>query len=432
MQRLLITGGHPLKGTVAISGAKNAALPIIMASLLIDGAVTLHNVPRLNDIFTLEKIMSHIGVHIKFVERHTLHIQPNTLNTLQVPYELVKTMRASVLALGPLLARYGEAEVSLPGGCAIGARPVDLHIKGMAALGATVQIKEGYIRAQCKGRLQGADITMDLKSVTGTENIMIAAVLARGTTVIRNAAREPEVIDLANYLNTVGAQIKGAGTDTITIDGVETLTGGEYTVMPDRIEAGTFLVAAVMTQGSVRLTSIQAQLLSDVIDKLRHMGADITVGDDEIVVTMKKRPKAIDITTAPFPGFPTDMQAQFMALNAVAQGHSRFVETIFENRFMHVQELVRMGANLTVRGNVVTCHGIQELTGAPVMASDLRASSCLVLAGLVAQGETIVERIYHLDRGYEHLEQKLTALGANVKRFETTTVGKETTIATVI
>ena len=415
MQKLKIRGGKPLHGEVRISGAKNAALPILCASLLAADALKLHNVPELNDIGTMLKLLQQMGVAcVRAGENVTL--DASHVDNKVAPYDLVKTMRASILALGPLVARFGEAQVSLPGGCAIGARPVDLHIKGLAAMGAKIAIEGGYIHAT-SGRLKGARIFMDTVTVTGTENLMMAACLADGTTTLENAAREPEVVDLAACLINMGAKIRGHGTDVITIDGVETMHGGEHTVMPDRIETGTFLVAVAAAGGKVHVTHALPHSLDSVIEKLREAGATIMTGADTIDIEAYARPKVVNLRTAPYPAFPTDMQAQFIALNAIAEGTGIVTETIFENRFMHVQELVRLGAKIDIEGNTAIVHGTEKLTGATVMATDLRASACLVIAGLVAQGETIIDRIYHLDRGYAHIEQKLSQLGAEITRI---------------
>ena len=416
VDKLEIKDAGPLAGRVAISGAKNAALPILAGSLLSQAPVTLGNVPHLNDVTTTIKLLRRLGAEVTVHDGMELEINPQSISDFSAPYELVKTMRASVLVLGPLLARYGRADVSLPGGCAIGARPVDLHVAGLRALGAEVLIEDGYIRARA-GRLSGANIVMDTVSVTGTENLMMAAVLAQGETKIDNAAREPEVSDLAHFLNTLGANIEGAGTPTITVQGVDELGGGRYRVMPDRIEAGTYLVAAAITRGQVRVTGVCPEHLDAVLAKLAEAGATVTRGQDWVEVDMQgRRAAAVDLTTAPYPGFPTDMQAQFCALNAVASGAGSITEQVFENRLMHAVELQRMGADLRIRGNTVLSHGVERLTGAPVMATDLRASASLVLAGLVAKGTTQVERIYHIDRGYECIEEKLGLLGANIRR----------------
>ncbi len=415
MQKLKIRGGYPLRGEVRISGAKNAALPILCAGLLTPQPLVLHNVPELNDIGTMLRLLEQMGVICKR-EGESVTLDAGPVNNPVAPYDLVKTMRASILALGPLVARFGEAKVSLPGGCAIGARPVDLHIKGLEAMGAKITIEGGYILATAS-RLRGARIFMDTVTVTGTENLMMAACLADGTTVLENAAREPEVVDLAECLIKMGAKIKGHGSDVIVVEGVAGLSGAVHTVMADRIETGTFLVAVTATGGTVRLTHAQANTLDAVIDKLREAGARISATADTIDIEAKGRPKAVNLRTAPYPAFPTDMQAQFIALNSIAAGTAIVTETIFENRFMHVQELVRLGAKVDIEGNTAIVHGVDTLTGATVMATDLRASACLVIAGLVAAGETIVDRIYHLDRGYARLEQKLSQLGAQIERM---------------
>lgn len=417
MDKLEIRGGAPLEGEVRISGAKNAALPILAGTLLAGAPVVLSNVPHLNDVTTTVKLLRRMGVDVTFHDGVRLEVDATQLTEHVAPYELVKTMRASILVLGPLVGRYGRADVSLPGGCAIGARPVDLHVAGLRAMGASISVENGYIRARAK-RLNGARLVLDTVTVTGTENLMMAAVLARGETLIENAAREPEVIDLANFLNRLGARIEGAGTATIRVQGVDALTGGSYTVMPDRIETGTFLVAAAITGGRVRAVRTRPDELDAVLQKLREAGAKVEVGADWIELDMRgRRPAAVDIKTAPFPGFPTDMQAQFCALNAMAEGTGAITETIFENRFQHALELQRMGANLSIQGNTVVCRGTPRLAGAPVMATDLRASASLVLAGLAAQGTTIIDRIYHIDRGYECIEEKLMQLGADIRRI---------------
>jgi len=416
MDKLIITGGGPLNGELRISGAKNAALPILAATLLADRPVTVCNVPHLQDITTTMELLGQMGVYLVIGEKLNIEVNAATIREFVAPYELVKTMRASILVLGPLVARYGRAEVSLPGGCAIGTRPVNLHIHGLQAMGADISVENGYVKARAK-RLHGATIVMDMVSVTGTENLLMAATLAKGTTVIENAAREPEVVDLANCLNTMGARIEGAGTSTITIEGVDNLGGGRYSVLPDRIETGTYLVAAALTGGRVKLKDTTPSLLDAVLLKLREAGAEIETGEDWISLDMKgRRPKAVSVHTAPYPAFPTDMQAQFTALNAVAEGTGVITETVFENRFMHVQELQRMGADIRVEGNTAIVNGKLRLTAAPVMATDLRASASLVLAGLVAEGETVVDRIYHIDRGYESIEEKLGQLGARIRR----------------
>ena len=416
MDRLLIHGGVPLAGEVRISGAKNAALPIMCAALLSAAPLRLANVPHLRDVTTLLNLLGGMGVAVSLDEKLGLELDAGRLHTPLAPYELVKTMRASILVLGPLLARCGEARVSLPGGCAIGQRPVDLHIKGLQAMGADIRVEHGYIIARSE-RLKGARIFSDLVTVTGTENLMMAACLAEGTTVIENAAREPEVVDLANCLKAMGANIEGAGSDTITIEGVSALAGAEHRIMPDRIETGTFLVAAAATGGSVRLRNTSARILEAVVEKLREAGAKIAAEDDAIVLQMEGPPLSVNLRTAPYPAFPTDMQAQFMALDCIARGTAVLTETIFENRFMHALELQRMGADIEISGNAAVVKGVAQLDGATVMATDLRASASLVIAGLVAKGETVVERIYHLDRGYECIEEKLSQLGARIKRI---------------
>jgi UDP-N-acetylglucosamine 1-carboxyvinyltransferase len=417
MDKLIINGGVALDGEIRISGAKNAALPILMGALLADSPVRIGNVPHLHDITTTLELLGRMGVTLTVDERSGVVIDPSTLTDTEAAYDLVKTMRASILVLGPLLARYGKADVSLPGGCAIGSRPVDLHLRGLEQMGADIRVENGYIRATSGKGLKGAHIFMDQVTVTGTENLMMAATLADGTTTIENAAREPEVVDLANYLNTMGAKITGIGTATLVIEGVKSLKGTEYKILPDRIETGTYLVAAALTRGRVKLKDTDANQLEAVLLKLEEAGAHIDVGKDWISLDMKgNRPKAVNIRTAPYPAFPTDMQAQFTALNSIAEGQATIVETVFENRFMHVQEMQRMGAHLQIEGNTVVCKGRDLLTAAPVMATDLRASACLVLAALVAEGDTEVERIYHIDRGYECIEEKLQQLGARIRR----------------
>ena len=417
MDKLIITGGVSLDGEIRISGAKNAALPILMGSLLSDSPVRVGNVPHLHDITTTLELLGRMGVTLTVDERSGVVIDPTTLTDTEAAYDLVKTMRASILVLGPLLAKFGKADVSLPGGCAIGSRPVDLHLRGLEQMGAEIKVENGYIRATAGNGLKGAHLLMDQVTVTGTENLMMAGTLAEGTTIIENAAREPEVVDLANYLNSMGAMITGMGTATITIDGVKSLSGTEYNILPDRIETGTYLVAAAITRGKVKLKDTDANQLESVLLKLEEAGADINVGDDWISLDMHgRRPKAVNIRTAPYPAFPTDMQAQFTALNSVAEGQATIVETVFENRFMHVQEMQRMGANLQIEGNAVLSNGVDILTAAPVMATDLRASASLVLAALVADGATVVARIYHIDRGYECIEEKLQQLGAKIRR----------------
>ena len=417
MDKLIIEGGTQLQGEIWISGSKNAALPILFATLLTENKVMVTNLPHLQDITTTIALLGALGVKICVDDGMQISIEAGTLNSLIAPYDLVKTMRASILVLGPLLAKHGEANVSFPGGCAIGSRPVDLHLKGLEAMGAEIEVNQGYIKARSNGRLKGAHILMDTVSVGATENLMMAAALAEGTTVIENAAREPEIVDLAQCMNAWGAKVEGYGTDTLTIHGVESMSGGEYTVMPDRIETGTFLAAAAATCGKVRVTKADPASLEAVLLKLKETGAVITQGEDWIELDMQgKRPRAVNIKTAPHPGFPTDMQAQLSVVNAVAEGSGRITETIFENRHMQVQELNRMGANIAVEGNTAVVSGVEGLTGAPVIASDLRASAALVIAGMVASGETAVDHIYHIDRGYECIEEKLSQLGARIRR----------------
>jgi UDP-N-acetylglucosamine 1-carboxyvinyltransferase len=416
MDRLLISGGTPLEGTISISGAKNAALPILAGTLLATKPVTVSNVPALKDVATTITLLQSMGVKVTFDEKLNVEVDSSGVTNLLAPYELVKTMRASILVLGPLVARFGEARVSLPGGCAIGARPVNLHVQGLKAMGAHVAVENGFIHAHAK-RLQGAHIVFDIVTVTGTENLMMAAVLADGDTVLENAAREPEIVDLAAFLNALGARVTGAGTSTIHIKGVQSLSGGQHEVLPDRIECGTYLVAAAMTGGHVRLNRVAPQNLEAVLAKLHEAGADISIGDGWIDIDMHgRRPQAVEIQTSPYPGFPTDMQAQFCALNSIAEGVGTITETIFENRFQHVLELQRMGADIRIKGNTAVCRGVSKLTAAPVMATDLRASAGLILAGLAAEGETLVDRIYHVDRGYERIEEKLRQLGAVIRR----------------
>ncbi len=416
MDKLVIAPAGPLDGEVVISGAKNATLPILAASILTDQHVTIGNVPHLKDVTTTIELLGRMGVRVTLHEGMKVEVDAADIHDCYAPYELVKTMRASILVLGPLLGRFGKADVSLPGGCAIGARPVDLHVSGLRAMGATVEIEDGYIRAQVD-RLQGAHLILDKVTVTGTENLLMAAVLASGETVIENAAREPEVVDLAQFLSHMGAQIEGAGSNRITIQGVDRLHGTEYEVLPDRIETGTFLVAAAMTGGKIRLRRTRQDDIEAVLAKLRDAGAHIECGPDWIELDMEgRRPLAVDISTAPYPGFPTDMQAQFCALNSIAEGVATITENVFENRFMHVSELQRMGADIRLEGNTAIIRGVDGLHAAPVMATDLRASASLVLAGLVAEGETVVDRIYHIDRGYERIEEKLQQLGALIRR----------------
>jgi UDP-N-acetylglucosamine 1-carboxyvinyltransferase len=416
MARIEISGGVPLRGEVWISGAKNAVLPILVASLLGDRPSVIGNVPHLQDVTTTMELLGRMGAEMSLDERMQIEIDPRGLRHFEAPYDLVKTMRASILVLGPLVARHGQAVVSLPGGCAIGSRPVDLHLHGLRALGARVEVRNGNIEARAD-RLRGARIILDTVTVTGTENILMAATLARGTTVIENAAQEPEVVDLADFLTSMGAHISGAGTNTITVEGVDRLEGTHYTVLPDRIETGTYLVGGAMTGGKVRCVRARPAHLDVVLDKLAETGADIRTGEDWIELDMQgRRPRSVDVTTAPYPAFPTDMQAQFTALNAIADGTATITETVFENRFMHVQELQRLGADIRLKGNTAIVRGVPRLNGAPIMATDLRASASLVLAGLVAEGVTTVDRVYHIDRGYEIIEEKLGALGARIRR----------------
>lgn len=429
MQKIVVEGGAALNGEVQISGAKNAVLPILCATLLADGPVSISNVPHLHDVVTTAKLLGELGAGIT-VDEGTISVNgkpgrgrgivvdPTTVHSHVAPYELVKTMRASVLVLGPLLAKFGAAEVSLPGGCAIGSRPVDQHIKGLQALGADITVENGYIKARREGRLKGARFVFDMVTVTGTENVLMAAALAEGTSVLENAAMEPEIVDLADCLNALGANIEHAGSGRIVVHGVERLHGGSHDVLPDRIETGTFLVAAAMTGGRVTVRRTRPDTLDAVIDKLKQAGADIAIDGDRITLDMQgRRPRSVDLTTAPHPAFPTDMQAQFMALNCIADGVGVINETIFENRFMHVSELQRLGADIRVEGHTAIVRGVKRLSGAPVMATDLRASASLVLAGLVAEGTTTIDRIYHLDRGYENIEEKLSGLGANIRRI---------------
>lgn len=418
MDKLLISGGQPLNGELRISGAKNAALPILAATLLSEVPVSVGNIPHLHDITTTLELLGQMGVGLMVDEKMNIEVDSNSIDKYEAPYELVKTMRASILVLGPLLARFGEAHVSLPGGCAIGTRPVDIHIDSLIKMGADIQVESGYIHAKAK-RLKGCRLVLDKITVTGTENILMAATLAEGTTIIENAAKEPEVSDLAHFLNKMGAKISGIGTDILTVEGVEKLGTPDlhYDILPDRIETGTYLVAGAISRGRVKLKNTDPSTLDAVLDKLREAGADISTGDNWIELNMHgKRPKAVTVRTAPYPAFPTDMQAQFTALNSVAEGVGLITETVFENRFMHVQELQRMGSQIKLESNTAIVSGINRLTGAPVMATDLRASASLVLAGLVADGETLVDRIYHIDRGYDHIEEKLTQLGATIRR----------------
>jgi UDP-N-acetylglucosamine 1-carboxyvinyltransferase len=416
LDKLIIRGGNVLDGEIRISGAKNAVLPIMAATLLADTPVVIRNIPHLHDVTTTMELLGHMGMKLTVNEKMDIEVDARSINSLYAPYELVRTMRSSILVLGPMLSRFGRADVSLPGGCAIGSRPVNLHIKGLQAMGADIKVENGYIKARVK-RLKGTRLVMDLVTVTGTENLMMAACLADGVTVIENAAREPEVTDLACCLNAMGARISGAGTDTLSIEGVERLTGTEYSVLPDRIETGTYLVAAAITGGHVKLKDTRPDVMDAVLQTLREAGAEISTGENWIELDMQgRRPHAVNIHTAPYPAFPTDMQAQFTALNSVAEGAGTITETVFENRFMHVQEMQRMGANIRLEGNTAICKGVPRLNGAPVMATDLRASASLVLAGLVADGETVIDRIYHIDRGYERIEEKLAQLGADIRR----------------
>ena len=416
MNKLIIKGGVPLSGEVRVSGSKNAVLPILAGTLLADSPVIVRNVPHLHDVTTTMELLGRMGVSLTIGEKMSIEVDPATLENTFAPYELVKTMRASILVLGPLLARFGHAEVSLPGGCAIGARPVDMHLGGLEAMGADILVEQGYIKASCE-RLKGARIVMDQVTVTGTENLMMAASLAEGTTVIENAAREPEVVDLADFINAMGGQIEDAGTDMIKIHGVDKLRGCDYTVLPDRIETGTYLAAAAITGGKVLIKRTDPRLLDSVLAKLEEAGASIDSGDNWIELDMLgRKPNSVNIRTAPYPGFPTDMQAQFCALNAIAEGTGSVTETVFENRFMHIQEFMRLGANVHIEGNTAIIKGVEGLNGAQVMATDLRASASLILAGLVANGETVVDRIYHIDRGYDHIEEKLAGLGAKIQR----------------
>ena len=416
MEKLLINGGNPLEGEVRISGAKNSVLPILAASLLCEDNLVIGNVPHLQDVTTTISLLTEMGANLSIDERMNVSVNASSVKNFYAPYEMVKTMRASILVLGPLLAHFGEAKVSLPGGCAIGSRPVNLHIEGLKAMGASIKVEDGYIFAKAK-KLKGARISLPIATVTGTENLMMAAALATGKTIIKNAAKEPEIIDLANCLRLMGANIKGDGTPEITVEGVKELKGCNYDVLPDRIETATFLVAAAITKGKLTLTHTRPDTIKIIIDKLKKAGADIAIKNDIINIEVKSQLNSVNITTNPYPDFPTDMQAQFIALNSIAKGKSKVTESVFENRFMHVQELVRMGANIDVNGNIAIIQGVKSLKGAPVMATDLRASASLILAGLVAEGDTVVDRIYHIDRGYECIEEKLTKLGANIKRL---------------
>jgi UDP-N-acetylglucosamine 1-carboxyvinyltransferase len=418
MDKLIITGGNPLTGELRISGAKNAALPILAATLLAEAPVSVGNIPHLHDITTTMELLGRMGVRLLIDEKMNIEVDSRFIHCYEAPYELVRTMRASILVLGPLLARFGEAQVSLPGGCAIGTRPVDIHLNGLIKMGADIKVEGGYIRARAK-RLKGCRLVLEQVTVTGTENLMMAACLAEGTTVMENAAKEPEVTDLAHFLNALGAKISGIGTDVLVIEGVERLAAENvhYNIMPDRIETGTYLVAAAITRGSVKLKNTRPDILDAVLEKLIEAGADITAGEDWIRLDMHgKRPKAVSLRTAPYPAFPTDMQAQFIAMNAIAEGVGVITETVFENRFMHVQELQRMGSDIKLESNTAICTGVDKITAAPVMATDLRASASLVIAALAAEGSTVVDRIYHIDRGYDHIEEKLSQLGATIRR----------------
>lgn len=418
MNKLIINGGKPLAGMIRVAGSKNAVLPILAGTILASDIVMVRNVPHLHDVTTTMELLGRMGASLTICEKMSIEVDPTTINNTFAPYELVRTMRASILVLGPLLAKFGTAEVSLPGGCAIGARPVDLHLKGLEQMGAEIKVEDGYIKAKAKNkRLTGAKIILDQVTVTGTENLMMAASLADGTTILENAAREPEVTDLANFINEMGGRISGAGTDKITIEGVESLKGCDYTVLPDRIETGTYLVAAAVTGGKIILKDTDPSLLDAVLVKLEQAGALIDCGEDWIQLDMEgRKPKAVSVKTAPYPGFPTDMQAQFCVMNAIAEGTGTVTETVFENRFMHIQEITRMGADIKIEGNTAIIKGVDNLKAAPVMATDLRASASLVIAGLVAEGETVVDRIYHIDRGYDHIEENLACLGAEIKR----------------
>jgi len=417
LESLVIRGGQPLNGDVRIGGAKNAALPVLISALLTDQDLLIDNVPHLRDITTVLELLGRLGASIEVDEKSVIRVNAGKLISRRAPYELVKTMRASILVLGPLLARFGQAEVSLPGGCAIGSRPVDLHIRALEQMGAAISVEEGYIKASTsENRLHGTKIVFDTVTVTGTENLMMAATLARGTTVLENAAREPEVVDLANCLSAMGAQIEGAGSDVIEIEGVANLSGATHHVIPDRIEAGTFMVAGAVTQGKIRLHDVNPAHLDAVTARLRDAGAQISISENRLSLEMPERPRAVSVSTAPYPGFPTDMQAQFLLLNCVSEGTASITEHIFENRFMHIQELQRMGADINLHGNTALVRGVEQLGGAQVMATDLRASACLVLAGLVAGEQTVIDRIYHIDRGYDCIEEKLLQCGADIRR----------------
>ena len=417
MDKLIITGGKRLDGEIRISGSKNSSLPILAATLLAGEPVTVGNLPHLQDVTTLIELLGRMGVHVVIDDRLNVEVDPTCIEDLTAPYELVKTMRASILVLGPLLAHFGRTSVSLPGGCAIGSRPVDIHLRGLEAMGADIEVANGYVHASVEGRLKGARIVMDTVTVTGTENLLMAAALAEGTTILENAAREPEVVDLANFINAMGGKVRDAGKDTIIVEGVPKLGGCHHDVIADRIETGTYLIAAAITGGRIKCKDTDPSLLDAVLQKLEEAGARIETGDNWISLDMEgRRPKAVSLRTAPYPAMPTDMQAQFMALNIIAEGTGTIVETVFENRFMHVQEMNRMGADIEVQGNTAICRGVESLTGAPVMATDLRASASLVIAGLAAEGDTTVDRIYHIDRGYECIEEKLQSLGATIRR----------------
>ncbi len=419
MDKLLITGGTPLSGELRISGAKNAALPILVATLLCEEPVSIGNIPHLHDITTTMQLLGQMGIHLTIDEKMNIEVNSNTITNFEAPYDLVKTMRASILVLGPLLTRFGKAHVSLPGGCAIGTRPVDIHIDSLRKMGADIRVESGYVHAKAS-QLKGCRLVLDKVTVTGTENLLMAAVLAKGTTIIENAAKEPEVSDLAHFLNRMGANISGIDTSILTIEGVKKLDAKDihYEILPDRIETGTYLVAAAITQGKIKLKDTRPDTLDAVLEKLKEAGAKINTGEDWIELDMQgKQPKAVSVRTSPYPAFPTDMQAQFTAMNCIAKGVGIITETVFENRFMHVQEMQRMGANIQLESNTAICTGIDQLTAAPVMATDLRASASLVLAGLVAKGETLVDRIYHIDRGYDHIEEKLSQLGATIRRI---------------
>ncbi len=418
MDKLIITGGAKLSGELRISGAKNAALPILAATLLSESPVSVGNIPHLHDITTTMELLGRMGVHLTVDEKMNIEVDSSTINSFVAPYELVRTMRASILVLGPLVARFGEAHVSLPGGCAIGSRPVDIHLNGLLKMGADITVENGFIHAKAS-RLKGCRLVLEQITVTGTENLLMAAVLAEGTTIIENAAKEPEVTDLAHFLNKMGAKITGIGSDVLVIEGVEKLgvDSVHYDILPDRIETGTYLIAAAITGGSIKLKNTRPDILDSVLEKLVEAGADITTGEDWIKLDMHgKKPKAVSVRTSPYPAFPTDMQAQFTAMNTIADGVGIITETVFENRFMHVQELQRMGADIKLESNTAICTGASKLTGAPVMATDLRASASLVIAALVAEGDTLVDRIYHIDRGYDHIEEKLSQLGATIRR----------------